>query len=107
MQLGNDVEAARLGHALDGGADLAQRGAGPDGADARLQGGAGRGLQALGGGVGRADGDRGRGVGVVAVELERDVERDELALAQHAVAGDAVDDLVVHAQAYRAGIAGR
>ena len=57
--------------------------------------------------VDRADRHGDRGVRVVTVELGGDVERHELARAQDPVAGDRVDDLVLDADADRAGIAVR
>ena len=52
-----------------------------------------------------ADGDRRGGVRVEAVQLGRDVDREQLPRAQHARARDAVHDLVVDAQADGARVA--
>ena len=98
------AEAAALDLGLDGGADRAdvrRRPSRRSSAElsARLRGGdepRSRPAHA-------ADGTVTAGVGVEAVELGGDVELDELALAQAARAGDAVDRLVVDADAGRAG----
>ena len=59
--------------------------------------------QAVGRGPGAPDGHGDAGIGVEAVELRGDVELDQVALAQPPGPGDAVDRLVVDADAGGAG----
>ena len=103
-ELGADAEAAALDLGLDGGADRADVVAGGRGLEAAPERGLRRRRRAAArAGATRPTGDRAAGVGVEAVELGGDVELDQLALAQPARAGDAVDALVVDGDADGAG----
>jgi hypothetical protein len=94
-ELAHDPEAAGVGDPLDRRADVAQRRARLGGTDADRERGTRAGDQPAGGWVGGADDDGGGRVGVVAVELGGDIDRQQLAVAQEARTGNAVDDLVV------------
>src|SRR4051794_4616241 len=102
-ELAQHVAAAPLDLLLDRAADGRDRAPGAGGLEALAQRGAGGGDEAPDRRPGRPDGDRDRRVGVVAVELRRDVELHELAGAQAAGARDAVHDLIVDADADGAG----
>jgi hypothetical protein len=96
-------EAAPVDDALHARADRVERHAGPHDLQRRgerLLGGAHEPCRLR---ADLADGDGAAGVGVEAVELGGDVELDEVAAAQDALAGDAVDGLVIDADARRAG----
>jgi len=93
---------ARL--ALDGGADVAQGAAGLRGSDTGRECRAGGGHQAPAPSVHRADRHGPRGVGVVAIQLGRDIERDQLAGANDPGPGNAVHDFLVDRDAYRGGV---
>ena len=99
-QLGADAEAAALDLGLHGAADRAHVVAGGSGLEAAPQRGLGGGGEPLLARLARVPDRHGAaGVGVEAVELGGDVELDQLALAQPAGAGDAVDALVVDGDA--------
>jgi hypothetical protein len=102
-QLAQDREAAALDLRLDRRADRVARDARAGDRDPLAQGDLGSGDHPRRRRPRLADRQRDAGVGVVAVELGRDVELDDVAVAQAARAGDAVDGLVVDADADRAG----
>ena len=88
-------QRSRLGIGLDGGADVAGAGAGPDRRDAAHQAFIGDFEQALGGALDRADRIHARGIAVPAVEDVGDVDVDDVAIPQRLVVGNAVADDVV------------
>lgn len=90
-------------HLLDHVADGRERTPGPTGGDGGIETSLGGAAQLLGRVVDPAHGHRGRRVAVEAVDVHRDVEVDDVALEQHAVAGNAVAHAVVHRCAQRLG----
>src|SRR5690606_13909830 len=97
--LPHDVEPGALDRRLDGCAQVAQAGAGHQLGDARLERPARHLDEPLGDRVGPAHGGGEGGVAVVAVDDRPAVDRDDVALIQPAVVGDAVHDDLVDAGA--------
>src|SRR5579872_6948085 len=98
-QLPHHGEAVPLHLAFDGAAELGERGAGAGGAERRCEGLTRAPLQRARRAVRRRDENGDGGIGDVAIELERHIELDDIAAAEHARAGNAVHDLIVHADA--------
>ncbi len=90
--LAHDAEAGRLGHVLDGAADLVQRVALGQLRDARPQAALGHLDQLLRLLGDAADAHGERGVAVVALDDRPAVDGEDVALLEHVGAGDAVDD---------------
>ena len=104
MKLLADAVAAEFAHhgitaglrvPLNGMADIAQGGARFDLGNAAPHAFVGDVAQALGLGRGRADTVHAAGVAVVAILDGRDVQVDDVAVLQHAIAGNTVADLLV------------
>jgi hypothetical protein len=98
-QLAHDGAPRALDDLLDGVADVAEAVPTDHGADGRSERRLGRRDQRLGLAVGVADDRAERGVAVVALDERAAVDRDQVAVLERAVVGDAVDDHVVGARA--------
>ena len=104
-ELGDDAKPSLAAGAVNRGADVPERGAGPSRVDPGVERGARRRTRRLRRASTDPDRHGDRRIGVVAIELRGDVERHEFAVPQDSLAGDGVDDLVLDADADRARIA--
>ena len=102
-EFADDVEAAAADFALDGAADVFGAIAGASGGEGLAEGAFGAVGEFAGFFLRGRDLDADGGVGVVAVFYGGEVELDEIAGLDDAMAGDAVDDFVVDADADVAG----
>ena len=96
----DDAEAVRLGVLLDRPADHPHRLARLHGLDAEVEALLGHADQLLGPGIDLAHAEGGVGVAVHAAQEDRDVDVDDVTVAQRAVVGDAVTDHLVHRGAH-------
>ena len=104
-EIADHAKAVGFDVGLDGVADVAEGGAGADGFDAEHEGLIGDVHQVAGAGVGFARDIHAAGVAVPAIEDHGDVDVEDVAFEEAAVAGDAVTDDVVDRDAGGFGIA--
>jgi hypothetical protein len=103
-QTGREAVARRPADGTDRRGDVAEPAAGLAGGDAGLECPPGVGRERARIGADHTDLHRQRGVAVVAVDVRAAVDRQQVALAQRPLAGDAVHDLVVDRQAQHPGV---